>query len=560
MMVEGEGASGFASWAVAIGTASSPTGPFTAFSAILSSLNLVENTFGTASGPNLHKINGQWILWYHQFDNGGNSGFPSVETFAQSADMVNWIKYPFVPIIDIAQTNFATEQMGANPFVFEYNGTSYNWYDGDNNAGSSAAIGVATYAGTLAQVIVDSPNVSIESQSFTVSPSTVPANHASNFVSTLTGVGESWTPGTPGTPTFAITNSVSGTTTFTKTAQTISGVNAATVTGHTGAGTGTYTIGDGSTTTAVTVGTGSFTISPTTGAAGASQSLTLTGTNKIWTLDTAAGLFTVSGGSIGTPSFSTDNAGTVTLTNLAIGGSITITDTSDGTTQTFTVAPAAPTGLVANGTVGEIDLSWTATVGAVTYNVYRGNSTGAESGTPIATGLTSPSYADTGLGAGLTRFYTVKAINPGGTSPASAEATATTTAERLSASGSLAPGDTNKTVTLAILYAIWTAGTPGTPTIGVSKAPTNDVVKNSQVVTGVHGASLNLDAGATVGIITFTDPISGKTATLQVSTSSVQLSAGVFRKKTNKQLGNGISQGGLGTSISLSNGAFHQKT
>jgi fibronectin type 3 domain-containing protein len=72
-----------------------------------------------------------------------------------------------------------------------------------------------------------------------------------------------------------------------------------------------------------------------------------------------------------------------------------------------------------------VTLNWTASAGAKTYDVYRGTAAGAESTTPIATGITRDTYTDTGLTNGQTYFYTVKAVNAGGISAASKEVSAT---------------------------------------------------------------------------------------------------------------------------------------
>jgi fibronectin type 3 domain-containing protein len=69
-------------------------------------------------------------------------------------------------------------------------------------------------------------------------------------------------------------------------------------------------------------------------------------------------------------------------------------------------------------------LNWSASVGALTYNVYRGTTAGGESPTPIVTGVTATTYTNTGRTNGVTYYYKVKAVN-GGTSPYSNEASAT---------------------------------------------------------------------------------------------------------------------------------------
>jgi hypothetical protein len=99
--------------------------------------------------------------------------------------------------------------------------------------------------------------------------------------------------------------------------------------------------------------------------------------------------------------------------------------------------PTAPSGLAATATSStQINLSWTASSSTcgVTYNVFRGTTSGftAGSGNQIATGVTSTTFSDTGLSASTTYFYLVEGTNSGGTSAASNQASATT----LTSSGS----------------------------------------------------------------------------------------------------------------------------
>jgi fibronectin type 3 domain-containing protein len=86
--------------------------------------------------------------------------------------------------------------------------------------------------------------------------------------------------------------------------------------------------------------------------------------------------------------------------------------------------PAAPTGLVAKAGSARVSLSWKAGAGAASYNVYRGTSAAGESTTAIKTGLTTTSFTDNGLTSGTTYFYKVAAVNAGGTSGWSNEASA----------------------------------------------------------------------------------------------------------------------------------------
>ncbi|MGW1963472.1 cellulase family glycosylhydrolase [Streptomyces sp. NPDC001935] len=89
-----------------------------------------------------------------------------------------------------------------------------------------------------------------------------------------------------------------------------------------------------------------------------------------------------------------------------------------------TTAPSTPTGLTVTGTTASsVSLSWKASTDdtAVTgYDVYRGATKAGQ--------VTGTSFTDTGLGAGTSYDYTVRARDAAGnTSPASASVTATTT-------------------------------------------------------------------------------------------------------------------------------------
>ena len=106
-------------------------------------------------------------------------------------------------------------------------------------------------------------------------------------------------------------------------------------------------------------------------------------------------------------------------------------------------APAAPTDLTAAASSSSISLSWSAPSvpadDSVVYDVYRGTTAGGESSTPIAIGLAAPAFIDTSVTTGQTYFYTVVAINTGGTSGASNEAsTALTTVPAWLSAGSVA--------------------------------------------------------------------------------------------------------------------------
>ena len=174
------------------------------------------------------------------------------------------------------------------------------------------------------------------SGSFTCSPTTIPANHSGNISLACAGTSTSWT----GSTAF----SISGVTGATLVSSTNHSATSETLVVTTGSGTGTLTLTDttDSISTAITVATATLSISPTSGATGTTPTLTLTGANTLWTTETAAGLFSESGGtgaSIGTPTVTSDTAATATLTVGSASGTLTITDTSTTATASFTASP-----------------------------------------------------------------------------------------------------------------------------------------------------------------------------------------------------------------------------
>ena len=100
-----------------------------------------------------------------------------------------------------------------------------------------------------------------------------------------------------------------------------------------------------------------------------------------------------------------------------------------------TAVPSAPTGLTAAAVSSSvIGLNWTAVTppancSVSSYSVYRSTTSGFTpgAGNLIASGVTSTSYSNTGLTASTTYYYVVEAVDAEGNSPASAQASATTT-------------------------------------------------------------------------------------------------------------------------------------
>ncbi len=179
------------------------------------------------------------------------------------------------------------------------------------------------------------------SSSIAVAPTHIPKNHSNNITLALTGTGTAW----DGTTTFT----PSGVTGVTKISQNVTSGTAATVVITTDAThTGTLTITEsvtGSATGTTTVATATISPSPSSGNTGGTPTVTFAGTNTVWTQETAAGLFTLSGGtgaSIGTPTVTTDTSATATVTCGSAIATLTITDTSTGATCSFNVARTTP--------------------------------------------------------------------------------------------------------------------------------------------------------------------------------------------------------------------------
>jgi fibronectin type 3 domain-containing protein len=90
-----------------------------------------------------------------------------------------------------------------------------------------------------------------------------------------------------------------------------------------------------------------------------------------------------------------------------------------------TTTLGTPTGVMATpASFAEIDLSWTAVTGATSYVVQRSSTSGgpyATVGSPVGA-----SFANTGLAAGATYYYVVKAVAGTVSSSVSAEVSATT--------------------------------------------------------------------------------------------------------------------------------------
>lgn len=183
-----------------------------------------------------------------------------------------------------------------------------------------------------------------------------------------------------------------------------------------------------------------------------------------------------------------------------------------------TSPPPAPTGLTATGGVGEVSLSWSASSGATSYDVYRSTSAGGEGSTPIATGIGSASYTDTTVIGNKTYYYEVTAVNAGGQSSASNEAVATPTAPPPpNPPSSLTATDGAGTVTLS-----WSPSSSANVTYNVYRGTAlggENATPYQSLITG----TTFVDTGVTAGV-TYSYTVAAQSGGV-VSTSSNEASA-----------------------------------
>jgi len=117
------------------------------------------------------------------------------------------------------------------------------------------------------------------------------------------------------------------------------------------------------------------------------------------------------------------------VTAVNAGGESPPSNEANGTPNQTIFAPAAPSNLIATAGDALVSLSWTAPStdashgSVVSYNIKRSTTKGGPY-TTVETGVKTTTFADGGVSNGTTYYYVITAINPGGESSPSNEASA----------------------------------------------------------------------------------------------------------------------------------------
>jgi phosphatidylinositol-3-phosphatase len=150
--------------------------------------------------------------------------------------------------------------------------------------------------------------------------------------------------------------------------------------------------------------------------------------------------------------------------------------------------PSPPANLTATPGNSHVSLAWSASGGAISYNVYRGTTAGGESPTPISSGSSATSYTDSSVSNGTTYYYEVTAVNANGESGFSNEASATPNAPPAAPSNLAATAVSKSQISLT-----WTNNDASATSISIERS--TDRTRFTQVATIGGSVSSYLDTG-----------------------------------------------------------------
>ncbi|WP_301002435.1 fibronectin type III domain-containing protein [Capsulimonas corticalis] len=184
-------------------------------------------------------------------------------------------------------------------------------------------------------------------------------------------------------------------------------------------------------------------------------------------------------------------------------------------TSYFDVVPAAVPimfNLTAYGAASKIILNWSTAPGAATYNIYRGTASGAESGTPVITGVTGLTYTDPGATSGVYYYYALALNSSSQVISASNEAYGNVTAIAAPLGLTAVPGDTQATlnwnaVAGASSYFIYVTNQSGAP-IGSYIASTSATTRTVTGLTNGLVYYFTVTASTSSGNTGYSGPVS----------------------------------------------------
>jgi fibronectin type 3 domain-containing protein len=148
--------------------------------------------------------------------------------------------------------------------------------------------------------------------------------------------------------------------------------------------------------------------------------------------------------------------------------------------------PSIPGGVSAAAGNGQVTVSWSASTGATSYNLFRSNTSGGEGTTPIFSGIAATSFTNSGLTNGTAYFYRVAAVNSFGASVQSIEVSATPS---VPASGAISIACGNKAVGTFVADTDFSGGAVSSGT--TTTIDTSHVVNPAPMAVYQHGRKGN---------------------------------------------------------------------
>lgn len=232
--------------------------------------------------------------------------------------------------------------------------------------------------------------------------------------------------------------------------------------------------------------------------------------------------------------------GTLTITNAATGAVLFTARVKDVEGGHFSdndddlpkhgPRPAAPTGVTATGGDGQVTIAWDAVGNATSYNIYWSTKSNVpteddDHHAKKIRNATSP-YVQTGLAAGTTYYYIVRAINNGRRGPASAEVSATTSATTPTPTVPAAPAGVTATGGTKQVTISWAAVTGATSYNLYSSTTTGVTTTNGTKISGVTSPTVHTgltDSTTYFYIVTGLNSAGESAASVQVAATTLSV-------------------------------------